>query len=178
MAAIKSMPRPISAAIDLTALAHNLATIRSLVPQSKIWSIVKANAYGHGLARVLPGLRKTDGFGVLDLDAAIKLRDDEQLQMLEATRLTKPVNIQLKMNTGMNRLGYRPEVYPAAWQRARACPNIGQITLMTHFSDADNGRGVEYQMGEFERGAKELAGPRCLANSAAVLWHARTHANW
>lgn len=205
------MPRPISAAIDLTALAHNLATIRSLVPQSKIWSIVKANAYGHGLARVLPGLRKTDGFGVLDLDAAIKLRElgwagpilllegffhatdlegidryslttiihsDEQLQMLEATRLTKPVNIQLKMNTGMNRLGYRPEVYPAAWQRARACPNIGQITLMTHFSDADNGRGVEYQMGEFERGAKELTGPRCLANSAAVLWHARTHANW
>ncbi|BBO59663.1 alanine racemase [Mycoavidus sp. B2-EB] len=205
------MPRPISAAIDLTALAHNLATIRRLVPQSKIWSIVKANAYGHGLAQVLPGLCKTDGFGVLDLDAAIKLRElgwagpilllegffhttdleavdryslatiihsDEQLHMLAATRLTKPVNIQLKMNTGMNRLGYRPEFYQAAWQRARACPNIGQITLMTHFSDADNGRGVEYQMGEFERGAKELTGPRCLANSAAVLWHARTHTHW
>ncbi|KAG0293423.1 hypothetical protein BGZ96_002840 [Linnemannia gamsii] len=78
----------------------------------------------------------------------------------------------------MNRLGYRPELYQVAWQRARDCTNIGQITLMTHFSDADTSRGIEHQMQAFERGAKELTGSRCLANSAAVLWHGRTHADW
>ncbi len=205
------MPRPISAAINLIALAHNLAIIRHLAPHSKIWSIVKANAYGHGLAHALRGLCKTDGFGVIDVESGVKLRElgwagpilllegffhpsdlemidryslstaihcDAQLQMLAAARLSKPINIHLKMNTGMNRLGYRPELYQAAWQRARDCTNIGQITLMTHFSDADNSRGIEHQMHAFERGAKELTGLRCLANSAAVLWHAHTHADW
>ncbi len=205
------MPRPISAEIHLTALAHNLAIIRHLAPHSKIWSIVKANAYGHGLSHVLRGLGNTDGFGVIDVESGIKLRElgwagpilllegffyasdlemvdryslntvihcDAQLQMLAAARLSKPINIHLKMNTGMNRLGYRPELYQAAWQHARDCTNIGQITLMTHFSDADTSRGIEHQMQAFESGAKELTGQRCLANSAAVLWHARTHADW
>ena len=87
-------------------------------------------------------MRATDGFGLLDLEEAVKLRElgwagpilllegffrptdidvidryslsttmhcDEQLRMLEMARLSKPVNIQLKMNTGMNRLGYTPE---------------------------------------------------------------------
>ncbi|HKT66646.1 MAG TPA: alanine racemase, partial [Burkholderia sp.] len=61
---------------------------------------------------------------------------------------------------------------------ARACPGIGQITLMTHFSDADNERGVAEQLATFERGAENIAGARSLANSAAVLWHPDTHFDW
>ena len=71
----------------------------------------------------------------------------------------------------MNRLGYTPESFRAAWERARACQGVGQITLMTHFSDADGERGVAYQMEAFERGAQGIAGARSLANSAATLWH-------
>jgi alanine racemase len=173
--------------------------------------VVKANAYGHGLARVFPGLRATDGFGLLDLEEAVKLRElgwagpilllegffrptdidvidryslttvvhsDEQMRMLEMARLSKPVNIQLKMNSGMNRLGYTPEKYRAAWERARACPGIGQITLMTHFSDADTPRGIAEQMATFERGAQGIAGTRSLANSAATLWHPAAQFDW
>ncbi|MDI9701421.1 alanine racemase, partial [Burkholderia cenocepacia] len=81
---------------------------------------------------------------------------------LETARLSKPVNVQLKMNSGMNRLGYVSEKYRAAWERARACPGIGQITLMTHFSDADNERGVAEQLATFERGAENIAGARSL----------------
>ncbi|WP_175940112.1 alanine racemase [Caballeronia sp. BCC1704] len=205
------MPRPLSATIHTAALANNLAIARKYAPKSKIWAVVKANAYGHGLARAFPGLRATDGFGLLDLEEAAKLRElgwagpilllegffrptdidvidryslttaihcDEQLRMLEMARLSKPVNIQLKMNSGMNRLGYTPERFRAAWERARACHGIGQITLMTHFSDADSERGIAHQLEAFERGAEGIAGARSLSNSAAVLWHPNAHFDW
>ena len=205
------MPRPISAVVHTTALAHNLSVVRRCAPHSKVWSVVKANAYGHGLARAFPGLRETDGFGLIDLDEAVRLREygwagpilllegffkpadldiidryslttavhcDEQLRMIETARLGKPLNIQLKMNTGMNRLGYQPDRYLAAWERARACPAIGQITLMTHFSDADGARGIAYQLEAFERGADGIAGARSLSNSAATLWHSQAHFDW
>jgi alanine racemase len=205
------MPRPLSATIHTAALANNLAVARKHAPNSRIWAVVKANAYGHGLARAFPGLRGTDGFGLLDLEEAAKLRElgwagpilllegffrptdidvidryslttavhcDEQLRMLEMARLSKPVNIQLKMNSGMNRLGYTPERYRAAWERARAVQGVGQITLMTHFSDADSERGIEHQLAAFERGAEGIAGARSLSNSAAVLWHPQAHFDW
>lgn len=205
------MPRPLSATIHTAALANNLAIARKFAPKSKIWAVVKANAYGHGLARAFPGLRATDGFGLLDLEEAAKLRElgwagpilllegffrptdidvidryslttavhcDEQLRMLEMARLSKPVNVQLKMNSGMNRLGYRPEKYRSAWERARACQGIGQITLMTHFSDADGPRGITHQLEAFERGAEGIAGARSLSNSAALLWHKDAHFDW
>ena len=205
------MPRPLLATIHTAALANNLAVVRRHAPHSKVWAVVKANAYGHGLARAFPGLRGTDGFGLLDLEEAAKLRElgwagpilllegffrptdidvidrysltttvhcDEQLRMLEMARLSKPVNVQLKMNSGMNRLGYVPEKFRAAWERARACPGIGQIALMTHFSDADGPRGIDYQMEAFERGAEGIAGARSLANSAATLWHPAAHFDW
>ncbi|MFV8758730.1 alanine racemase, partial [Yersinia enterocolitica] len=50
------MPRPISATLNLPALHHNLNVVRRHVGRAKIWSVVKANAYGHGLARVWQGL--------------------------------------------------------------------------------------------------------------------------
>ncbi|KND56149.1 Alanine racemase [Candidatus Paraburkholderia kirkii] len=205
------MPRPLSATIHTAALASNLAIARKYDPKSKIWAVVKANAYGHGLARAFPGLRATDGFGLLDLEEAAKLRElgwagpilllegffrptdidvidryslttavhcDEQLRMLEMARLSKPVNLQLKMNSGMNRLGYTPEKFRTAWERARAVQGVGQITLMTHFSDADGPRGIAHQLDAFERGAEGIAGARSLANSAAVLWHPDSHFDW
>ena len=48
------MPRPLSATIHTAALANNLAVARRHAPKSKIWAVVKANAYGHGLARASP----------------------------------------------------------------------------------------------------------------------------
>ncbi|MEX3593048.1 MAG: alanine racemase [Burkholderia sp.] len=200
-----------SATIHTAALIHNLAVARRFAPRSKVWAVVKANAYGHGLARVFPGLRSTDGFGLLDLEEAVKLRElgwagpilllegffrstdvvvidrynltttvhnDDQLRMLETACLSKPINIQLKMNSGMNRLGYAPDKYRAAWERAHIFPGIGQITLMTHFADADGERGVAAQMEAFERRAEGIAGARNLANSAAVMWHPDTHRDW
>jgi alanine racemase len=69
------MPRPLVATIDLSALQSNLALARKAKPTSKIWAVVKANAYGHGLASALKGFADADGLSLLEWDAAIQLRE-------------------------------------------------------------------------------------------------------
>ena len=47
---------------------------RRAAPDAKVWAIVKANAYGHGIERVFDGLRGVDGFALLDLQEAQRVR--------------------------------------------------------------------------------------------------------
>ena len=68
------MPRPIHALIHPDALAHNIARAREAAPDSRVWAVVKANAYGHGIERAFEGLRGADGFALLDFDEAVRLR--------------------------------------------------------------------------------------------------------
>ena len=63
------------AAIDESALAHNLSVVRKRAPGCRVFSVVKANAYGHGLERVARSLSATDGYAVARLEEAIRLRD-------------------------------------------------------------------------------------------------------
>src|SRR5512139_117932 len=201
-----TMPRPIAATIHTEALAHNLRRARQAAPDARVWAVVKANAYGHGLERVFAGLRGADGFALLDLDEAQRLRAlewrgpilllegcfeardletcsrlnlwhvvhcDEQIDWLAAHKTHQPHRVFLKMNSGMNRLGFRPEAYRAAWARLNALPQVGEVSLMTHFSDADGPRGIAHQVAVFDAATADLPGERCLANSAAVLRHAR-----
>lgn len=70
------MSRPIRATIHASALRHNYATAKRQAAGAKVFAVVKANAYGHGLERVARALHKdTDGFGILELEGAIKLRE-------------------------------------------------------------------------------------------------------
>src|SRR3954471_13530641 len=68
------MPRPITATIHEPALRHNLARVRAAAGDAKVWAVVKANAYGHGIERVYEGLRGADGFALLDLQEAERVR--------------------------------------------------------------------------------------------------------
>ncbi len=69
------MSRPAQVVINLAALRHNYSRVRALAPASKIISVVKADAYGHGLVRVASTLIDTDAFGVACLEEAMELRD-------------------------------------------------------------------------------------------------------
>jgi alanine racemase len=205
------MPRPIVATFDCAALAANLARIRAAAPSARVWAVVKANAYGHALARAAAALAGTDGFALLELDAAVRLRDlgvkqpilllegvfdprelevaaalglqlvvhcAEQTALIAAASLPRPVDVWLKMNSGMNRLGLPPAEYRAAHARLAATGRVASIGLLTHFADADGERGVAEQLGTFERGTAGLVGARSLANSAATLRYPVTHADW
>ena len=196
------MPRPIQATIHTDALRHNLARVRLAAPDAKVWGVVKANAYGHGIERVWEGLRGADGFALLDLQEAERVRAlgwrgpilllegvfeardlelcsrlnlwhavhcDEQIDMLAMHKTHQPHRVFLKMNSGMNRLGFSPQRYRAAWTRLDALPQVDEISLMTHFSDADGERGIAHQVRVFEDITRDLPGERTLSNSAASL---------
>ena len=198
------MPRPIFATIHTNALRHNLQSVRRAVPDSRVWAVVKANAYGHGIERVFEGLRGADGFALLDLDEAVRVRHlgwrgpilllegvfeqrdlelcsrlglwhtvhcDEQIQMLATHKTEVPHRVFLKMNSGMNRLGFQPTLYRAAWTRLNALPQVDEISLSTHFSDADGPKGISEQMKVFNAVTQDLPGERSVANSAASLRH-------
>ena len=68
------MPRPVLATIHTAAIGHNLARVRAVAPDARVWAVVKANAYGHGIERVFDALRNADGFALLDLNEAERLR--------------------------------------------------------------------------------------------------------
>lgn len=209
------MSRPIRALISRRAIADNIDAVRRFAPHARVWAVLKADAYGHGLARVAaadsPALARADGIAILDTEAAARLRelgwrgpvlllegcfddddlavsarlgvtvtvhDDEQIAMIEAARIETPLSVYLKMNTGMNRLGFAPARFCVAHERLVATGKIGPVTLTTHFANADRPDGVVEQMAAFERGAAGLDGPRSLANSAAVLGHPSTHGDW
>ena len=90
------MPRPIRATVSAGALAHNLLVARAYAARAKIWAVLKANAYGHGLERVARALEGADGFAVLDFQEAARLRlagVAQPILMLEG--FFKPVDIPL-----------------------------------------------------------------------------------
>ena len=68
------MPRPIRATVSAGALAHNLRIARAHAGRARVWAVIKANAYGHGLERAARALAAADGFAVLDFAEAERLR--------------------------------------------------------------------------------------------------------
>ena len=111
-------------------------------------------------------------------DITIVLHADWQLDRLtrQASDLRLPVFI--KLNTGMNRLGFLPTALPEVLARLRALPAISDITLMTHFATADEPRGIAEAYALFEQATEGLAYPRSLANSATILRYPQAHADW
>ena len=205
------MPRPILATIKASALAHNLSVARKCAPHSKVWAVVKANAYGHGLVAAARALQDADGYAMLDFEEAIRLRlqgvkkpilllegffkaqdvallaeydltpvvhNIEQIEILEKTALAKPIDAYLKVNSGMNRLGFTVDNVRIGWNALHGHAQIREVTLMTHFADADGAAGVAGQLEWFNSLTQPMQGPRCLANSAALLRYPETHADW
>jgi len=202
--------RPVSATIDLSALRHNLAVAQRCAPRSKAFAVIKANAYGHGLLRAARALSEADGFAVVELEGAVRLREagyaervlllegffeprelatlvqyklstvvhsPEQLDMLDALPAGSDLDVLLKINTGMNRLGLQPSHAGDALARLEGHPGVGQITVMTHFANADAPEGLGEQLAIFDAAAGRKY-PRSLANSAAVLRYPESHADW
>ncbi|AMN49489.1 alanine racemase [Psychrobacter sp. P2G3] len=60
--------------INPAALTHNLNQVKKRAPNAKVLAMVKANAYGHGVAAVLPALQQADGIGVATFAEAMEAR--------------------------------------------------------------------------------------------------------
>jgi alanine racemase len=120
-------------------------------------------------------------------DLAIAARERFELVIHSADQLAMlagfadgPLGFWLKVDTGMHRLGFRPEDARAAHARLQKHPQRrGAVGLMTHLARADEpgAPGVAAQLAAFGAFA-DLEGPRSIANSAATLALPATHADW
>ena len=175
------MSRPIRSKINLGALQYNLRLARRLT-SARIMAVIKAEAYGHGLLHSADALDDADGFALLDLSDAVRLREagfrqtilllegffsadelprmaeyeiasvihsPQQIAMLDAYPRRAALDVWLKVNTGMNRLGFAAHELSVAMEKLKAHPAVRDITLMTHFSHADEATGVTAQMEKF-----------------------------
>ena len=108
-------------------------------------------------------------------DLAIVVHDEAHLRRLEAAPRGAPVAVFLKINTGMNRLGFPVGAARASAARLKAMKNVRSLTLMTHFATADGEPGVADAMARFASATGGLKERTSLANSAAILRHPGTH---
>ena len=206
------MSRPIHVRLDWAALRHNHAVARRHAGDARVWSVIKADAYGHGLLPAALALQgSTDGFTLVELDGAIALREagirqpilmlegfyqpDElplfaewtltpvlhapwQVDALIAARLPVRLPVYLKLDTGMHRLGFTANEFAQVLARLEAAGCTASITVMTHFADADEERGIAEQMQRLRRITAGCVLPLSLANSAALLRFPESHADW
>jgi len=199
------MARPLYAQLSLPALRGNLARARELAPSAELLAVVKADAYGHGLMRLLPALDDADGLALVELDAAIALRaahytrrilllegfftpdelpevaarrlavvvhNEEQVRMLEHASLARPLEVFIKINTGMNRLGIAPADVVRTVERLNHCESVAVLRLMTHLARADEDDGLKDPIAVFNAACRGMPYPRSLANSAGVVRYA------
>lgn len=206
------MPRPIRARLDWRALRHNHSVVRRHVGDARIWSVLKADAYGHGLLPAATALGEVaDGFALVELEGALALRESGfaqpilmlegpyraddlalfaelklipvlhtswQVEALAEAALPWRMPVYLKLNTGMNRLGFNARELGPVIDRLATADCLESLSLMTHFADADEERGIADQLARFSamRGSRAL--PASLANSAAILRFPESHADW
>lgn len=157
--------------IDHNALQYNFNRVRQLAPQSKIVSMVKANAYGHDAVACAKTLSNSDAFGVATLQEALELRQhgivqpitliegifspDEMAQVLKyklecVVHHTQQVEwllkhckeyndlglkVWIKLNSGMNRLGFKSDTIISVIQALKAKDLHCVLTM--HFANAD-----------------------------------------
>lgn len=147
-----------------------------------------------------------DGFALLNIEDALMLRaqgieqpimmlegpfDTEEVGLMAAHRLTPALHntlqlgwlekqaqlsVWIKLNSGMNRLGFAPETLLSRLAALTALPNIQVAGVMTHFANADDGYGVDEQWQRFEPWARASGLPVSAANSAAIWRYPHTHA--
>lgn len=102
----------------------------------------------------------------------------QQLDMLQQASLIAPLHVHLKMNTGMNRLGFVPSAYMQAYEALAACINVSGITLMTHFATADEEIGIDAPLDMFNSISQQLPNPKSVANSASIVRYQEAHLDW
>lgn len=107
---------------------------------------------------------------------ATVVHQEEQLRLIVQATPGK-LDVHLKINSGMNRLGFKPEDFPSAMSALRQA-RVASVTLMTHFATADEPVGVREQVTLFREITADLSYPRSLANSAALIRYPESHADW
>ncbi|HZW86381.1 MAG TPA: alanine racemase [Gallionella sp.] len=115
---------------------------------------------------------------VAEYDLTCVIHSAQQIALLDAYPKRGTLNIWLKINSGMNRLGFAPHAVAQVMEQLRRHPALREITLMSHFAHADEARGIAAQLTVFNDLAMSYRLARSMANSAALLRYPASHADW
>ena len=120
---------------------------------------------------------------IAEYDLTSVIHSAEQIALLDNYPGSSPrgkgaLDVWLKVNSGMNRLGFAPQQVAQAIEQLRRHRAVRDITLMTHFANADEARGVAEPLALFNEVAAPHRVARSLANSAALLRYPETHGDW
>jgi len=202
------------ALVDIDALRHNYNRVKQLAPQSKVMSMVKANAYGHGLVNIAKVLNESDELGVArpkeatflrkagiqssiilmegvlsedelalceSLNLGLVIHSDYQIEMLEHNQHIKIPYVWIKINTGMNRLGFPYEKMSQVYQQIKSLRHIQEIRgVMTHFAAADETHHdfTAKQIQCFNAVTRAIPLKKSMANSAGIMAWDDSHVDW
>jgi alanine racemase len=179
----------VMAVIKANAYGHGLVPAARALAEADGFAVARL---GEGLALRAAGLRNRilllEGvFSAEQLAAAAQAQFElmvhsfEQLALLEALAGATPVTVWLKIDSGMNRLGFRLEEFAAAYARLRGNPHVqAEPTLVTHLASADDRRDprTRQQLEAFATATAGLNGARSIANSAGVLAWPAARTDW
>src|SRR5712691_10505841 len=172
--------RPIRARIDSAALRHNLDAARRRAPRSRICAVVKANAYGHGLARAARALAAAEGLALIELEAALELRRaGERRPILLLQGFFSPEELEPIAAHGLTTVVHDPEQL-AMLEKARLPKRIAVVAKLNTGMNrlgfpAENVRDV---LDRLEPATAGVDLPKSLANSAALLRYPDAHKDW
>ncbi len=105
---------------------------------------------------------------------------ESQIRDLERVSGIAPVDVWLKIDTGMHRIGFDPQLAADAASRLRDCKAVGALGLLSHFANADNkfDATTSFQVRLFQDLAASLGGERSLANSAGIVAWPESRLDW
>ncbi|MBI5429239.1 MAG: alanine racemase [Nitrosomonadales bacterium] len=113
-----------------------------------------------------------------EYDLAGVIHSAQQIAMLDAYPGRATLDVWFKVNSGMNRLGFAPQQVAGAMDQLRRHRAVRDITLMTHFANADEARGIAGPLALFNDVASPYRVARSLGNSAALLRYPEAHGDW
>lgn len=179
----------VMAVIKANAYGHGMVPAAKALAEADGFAVARL---GEGLALRAAGLANRilllEGvFNAEQLAAAAQAQFElmvhsvEQLELLEALSGDAKVTAWIKVDSGMNRLGFRLEDFAAAHARLRSNVHVhGAPTLVTHLASADDRRDPQTrrQLDAFEAATAGYGGERSIANSAGILAWPTAHADW
>ena len=114
-------------------------------------------------------------------DLQLVVHQRGQLELLNSARLNRQLVCWLKVDTGMNRLGFDAAEATIVYEELQACSNVlGEPLLMTHLANADDldDNYTRVQLQRFQPLREQLAVDCSIANSAGILGWPASHAGW
>jgi len=129
---------------------------------------------------VLEGVNSTDAIETAVANSlSLVVHSEEQVSLMKQARLSAPVSVWLKVDTGMHRLGLPPAQLATVLERLRDCACDISV-ICTHLASADDTTSdvTRQQLEIFEACASSLGLPLSIANSAGILAWPESHADW